>query len=623
MNKSIATLFILSILSLLFFVSVSAAEEPAQTDSVKYRFAPIVVTGQRYEMPLKDVAASISIISPSKIKGTHLNTVADAISYGVPGVYTTRKSHMGYGVSSLAAGNITIRGIGSNPNSQVLILIDGRPDFQGIFSHPINDAYLLSNVDHIEVLRGPASAVYGTNALGGVVNIITQKFPVSGFHTTADIGYGSYNTHTYVIQHSGRLDAFQYILGVGYNTTDGHRDNSELESQNYSVKLGYQFNHHFDLTFNSTVTPYTFHDPGPDGIDLRGYFDSGDITRYSMDMTLSNTYARTDGTIKIHGNFGKHDLSDGWTSEDETKGIIAFQNFHLPHETKTTVGFDMKRFGGESQLSGSPLGTYFNDEYAGYIHLQKVLLEKMIAALGVRFENNSHFGHEWIPKCGVVYHPLPKTALRTSLAKGFRTPTIKDLYLFPPANAHLKPERLWNYELGVNQSIGNSLTLDVCGFYYEGDQFIETVIVAPGQMQNQNVGSNSAKGFEMTINGKLLRNLSGDISCSYLESDNIIPYSPNKVNFHINYSMKKLHLSFYGEHISNLYTSYQLDQLPPTTTIEKVSDYTLVHMKLHYPLSRQLRLSLGVENLFEESYHILKGYPMPGRTLFSNVTYSL
>ena len=619
MNKILVFFMIISQVSIL---KISAKEKSIDPDTIRYRFAPVVVTGQRYEMPKKDVAASISIISPLEICQTNLVTVADAISYLTPGVFTTRRSTMGYGVSALAGGSITIRGIGGKPNTQVLMLIDGRPDFQGIFGHPINDAYFLDNVDHIEVLRGPASAVYGTNALGGVVNIITRELPTSGFETHVNIGYGSFNTQKYRIDHAGGLSRLQYFVGFGYQRSDGNRKNGDFKAQNYAVKIGYQINPNYKISFNGSVTPYQFHDPGPEGVSLSGYFDYGDITRSSMDLTLSNKFNNTDGTLKIHGNFGKHRLSDGWDSDDQTNGLIAFQNFNLPFEIKTTAGFDIKRYGGTARSNGIKMGTFFNDEYAGYLHLQKILLKKIILGSGVRYEHNSNFGVEWIPKFSLVYHPFIQTAVRATVAKGFRTPSIKDLFLYPPANQNLKPERLWNYELGINQSLAKILSLDVCGFYYKGDQLIETIMIVPGTMQNQNVGSNQAKGFEVALQVNPTIGLAANISYSYLDSDEIIPFSPNKFNFMVSYKLNRLDLSIYGEHIRNLYTSYQLDQMPPKTTLEKLSNYTLVHLKLNYQLIENLQLALGIENLFNESYQILKGYPMPGTTIFSNLVFS-
>jgi len=616
------------IMHIFFLLSLSTINSNAKnnevnSDSVRYKFAPVVVTGQRYEMPQKDVASSISIVNAKEIRHTNLTTTADAVSYLTPGVFTTRRSNVGYGVAALAGGSITVRGLGGKPNTQILVLVDGRPDFQGIFSHPLNDAYPLDNIDHIEVLRGPASAVYGTNAFGGVINIITKKLPTSGFNTNVKVSFGSYNTQNYLLQHAGNLGKFQYFISGALNKSDGHRENSNFNGQNYAVKLGYQINSNFKLTFNSSVSPYEFNDPGPLGIDLNGYFDHGEITRSSLDLTLNNEFNVTDGTIKLHGNFGRHNLSDGWKSDDQTNGLLAFQNFKLPYEIQTTVGFDIKRYGGTAESNGNKFGTFFNDELAAYLHVQKIFVKKLVVATGIRLEDNSHFGQEWIPKFGVVYHPFSKTAIRSTVAKGFRTPSIKDLYLFPPANKDLKPEQLWNYEFGFNQYIGQNFSIDVCGYYYKGDQLIQTMMIAPGQPQNLNVGKNEAKGFELSLQAEPMKNLSANLSYSYLDSKEDIPFAPNKFNFFINYQINKFNITFYGEYITNLFASYQLNQMPPKTTIEKMTNYTLTHFKLDYNIMKNINISLGIENLFDEFYEILKGYPMPGRTLMSIVYFTL
>jgi outer membrane cobalamin receptor len=607
----------------LMSTTISKAEnKKINPDSVRYKFAPVVVTGQRYEMPQKDVAASISVVKAKEIRSTNLTTTADAVSYLTPGVFTTRRSTVGYGVAALAGGSISIRGLGGKPNTQILVLIDGRPDFQGIFGHPLNDAYPLDNVEHIEVLRGPASAVYGTNAFGGVINIITKKLPHTGFFTNVKIGYGSFNTQNYLLQHSGSFGKFQYFLSGTLNKSDGHRDRGKFRGHNYMVKLGYQINPNFKLILNSCITPYEFNDPGPLGVDLVGYFDFGEITRSSMDLTLNNDFETTSGTIKLHGNFGRHDLSDGWKSDDQTNGLLAFQNFQLPFEVITTIGFDVKRYGGTAKSNDTKLGTFFNDELAAYFHIQKVFKKKLVVATGIRLDDNSHYGQEWIPKFGIVYHPFSKTAIRSTVAKGFRTPTVKDLYLFPPANHDLKPERLWNFELGYNQYFGQYFSIDVCGYFYEGDQLIQTAMVSTGQPQNLNVGENQAKGFELSLQADPMKTLSINLSYSYLDSKESIPFAPNKFNFFINYQMGSLDLTLYGEYITNLYASYQLNQMPPKTTVEKMTNYTLAHFKLNYKIMENINFSLGIENLFDESYQILKGYPMPGSTFISSVNYT-
>ena len=100
---------------------------------------------------------------------------------------------MGYGVSGGAAGGISLRGL-SGGSARLMVLIDGHPQYAGIFGHPISDAYQSLLADRVEVLRGPASVLYGSNAMGGVINIVTRKMHEDGVRTDLHAGYGSYNT---------------------------------------------------------------------------------------------------------------------------------------------------------------------------------------------------------------------------------------------------------------------------------------------------------------------------------------------------------------------------------------------------------------------------------------------
>lgn len=157
----------------------------------------VVVTGSKIETLKKKVPFTVSQINRQEIENTGQINILPTLNTYVPGVFVTERNILGFGVATGGSGGISIRGVGGAPNTGVLVLIDGHPQFQGLFSHPLADAYVASDVEKVEVIRGPGSVLYGTNAMGGVINIITRKNSKDGFNGSLGGSYGSYNTQKY------------------------------------------------------------------------------------------------------------------------------------------------------------------------------------------------------------------------------------------------------------------------------------------------------------------------------------------------------------------------------------------------------------------------------------------
>jgi len=154
----------------------------------------VVVTGTRNETDIRHLPMTISVVNRKALEQRFQPSVLPALTEQVPGLFATSRGIMGYGVSTGAAGGMNLRGIGGSPTAGLLVLIDGHPQYMGLMGHPIADAYQTMLTDRVEVLRGPASVLYGSNAMGGVINIVTRKMQEDGVKTHAQIGYGSYNT---------------------------------------------------------------------------------------------------------------------------------------------------------------------------------------------------------------------------------------------------------------------------------------------------------------------------------------------------------------------------------------------------------------------------------------------
>ena len=184
---------------IVLFLSIGIAKAQSNAkDSIG--LDEVVVTGSKVEISRKLVPLSVSQISKQDIESTGQMNILPALNSFVPGIFVTERNILGFGVSQTGAGSITMRGVSSSPNTDVLVLIDGHPQYQGIFGHPLADAYVASDVEKVEIIRGPASILYGSNAMAGVINIITKKQLDEGLKVNLGASYGSYNTQSILEQ---------------------------------------------------------------------------------------------------------------------------------------------------------------------------------------------------------------------------------------------------------------------------------------------------------------------------------------------------------------------------------------------------------------------------------------
>ena len=185
--------FILFACFVVFSTGYADENNPPQVnDSI--RLEEVIVTGTLPKVNLRNVPMSISIVTERQIQTRLEPSLLPLLTEEVPGLYITQRGVMGYGVAAGAAGGMSIRGIGGSPTSGVLVLIDGHPQYMGLMGHPLADSYQSLMTERVEVVRGPASVLYGSNAMGGVINIITKKQKQNGLHNSAQLMYGTYNT---------------------------------------------------------------------------------------------------------------------------------------------------------------------------------------------------------------------------------------------------------------------------------------------------------------------------------------------------------------------------------------------------------------------------------------------
>jgi len=554
----------------------------------------------------------------------------------VPGLFVTSRGVMGYGVSGGAAGGISLRGL-SGGNARLMVLIDGHPQYAGIFGHPIADAYQTLLADRVEVLRGPASVLYGSNAMGGVINIVTRRMHEDGVRTNLHAGYGSYGTLETELTNRIRKGRFSSVISGSYNRTDGHRADMSFEQYGGYAKLGYELTDNWNVRGDVNVTHFNASYPGPVSAPLL----DGDqrITRGMTSFALENDYGKTSGALSFFYNWGNHWINDGYTpsageepqddrfnSTDNMMGLSLYQSTRFFKGNRITFGLDWFRYGGHAwneYVSGENAGTSSDivdkheDEVAGYMDFRQDFGRWLTLNAGLRIDHHSRVGTEWVPQAGLAFHLPHAIELKASASKGFRYPILREMYMFPPQNPDLQPESMWNYELAFSQRLlEGRLQYGINLFYIDGKNLIQTLPNPNGSGRlNQNSGEIDNAGVELQAAYRINKDWSVDANYSFLHMDNPVIAAPeHKLYAGVNLSKGRWNVSSGLQYIAGLYTS-----VGETETTE---DFVLWNLRASFRAAKWLDIWARGENLLAQRYEINAGYPMPRATVMAGMNLS-
>ncbi len=601
-----------------------------------YEIGEVVVTGTRNETDVRHLSQTVSVVNRNKISQALQPSLLPVLTEQIPGLFVTSRGVMGYGVSGGAAGSISLRGL-SGGTARLMVMIDGHPQYAGIFGHPIADAYQSFLAERVEVLRGPASVLYGSNAMGGVVNIVTRKMQEDGVKTNLRAGYGSYNTLETELTNRIRKGRFSSIVSGSYNRTDGHRADMGFEQYGGYAKLGYEMTDNWNLRGDVNVTHFNASYPGP--VDAPLLDGDQRITRGMTSFAVENRYEKTSGAVSFFYNWGNHWINDGYTpsagegpqddrfnSRDNMMGVSLYQSTQFFKGNRITLGFDWFRYGGHAwseYVSGENIGTTselvdkHEDELAGYIDFRQDIGSWLTFNAGLRADHHSRVGLEWVPQAGLAFHLPHAIELKASASKGFRYPILREMYMFPPQNPDLQPESMWNYELAFSQRLMEGrLTYGVNLFYIDGKNLIQTLPNPNGSgMLNQNSGEIENTGVEIQAAYRINRQWSVDGNYSFLHMENPVIAAPeHKLYAGANFSHRRWNVSTGIQYVEGLYTSVGEN--------ENKENFVLWNLRASFRACKWLDIWARGENLLAQKYEINAGYPMPGATVMAGFNLS-
>ena len=614
---------------LLFAALCGCCYDVAAEVSDSLSLGEVVVTGTRNATDVRHLPFTVSVIDRNTLTLEHQTSVLPTLMQQVPGLFVTSRGMMGYGVSGGAAGGLNLRGI-SGGAGQLLVLIDGHPQYSGVYGHPIADSYQTLMAERVEVLRGPASMLYGSNAMGGVLNIVTRQMKENGVRTNINLGAGSWGTIQAEASNQVRSGRFSSTVAAQYERTDNHRPRMGFEQYGGMVKLGYDLSKHWSGYVDGNVTHFNASYPG----SITSPLYDGDqwITRGTAELAIENHYDNTSGGLSVYTNWGRHKIDDGTTdptkptqryfrSKDALTGVSLYQSLRLWESARLTLGVDYQHIYGNAYYTSKETGEVMEtqnkqsgkshrNEIAGYVDYRHDITEWLTVDAGVRVDHHSVTGTEWIPQGGIVVRPITTGEIKAMVSKGFRNPTMREMYLYPPSNEELKPERLMNYELSWNQRL-QAVTYGVNLYYIKGDNMIQTV-----NRKNVNTGEVENYGAEAEAAWIVNKHWRLSTNHSFLHMEHKIIAAPTyKGYLGAQWQQCKWTVVAGLQYIGGLYTAVGDN--------ETKENFLLLNATVNYALTKNVGLWARGENLLAQKYEINLGYPMPRATFMAGVNVKL
>lgn len=586
--------------------------------------------GERY-MP-----QTIDVLGSASLSMNHDLSVLPRLMQEVPGLMLTSRGMLGYGISDGGSGNISIRGLSSGA-SRVLVLIDGHPGYSGVYGHAFADSYQNLLAERVEVSSGPSSLLYGSNAMGGTVNIVTKKKLSNGNDFDLVLGSGSYGTFTAEASDQYRRGKFWTNVAGQYARTDNHRPHMAYQQYGGTFSAGYDFSSHWKADGNFNLTHFISRYPG--SVQEPVYHAAQWISRGSGAATLSNLYKKTRGNLSVYTDFGRHKIDDGTSSPhtrtdryfrsiDNITGLGAWQEINWVKGGYITLGFDFQHIYGHayytSKESGETLpvqyknaGASHRNDVAGYLDLRQSLLSWLDVFGGVRFDTYTMCGlgkshSEWIPQGGLQIRPWNAGTLKLMAGKGFRNPNMRELFLYPSSSQELKPERIWNYEASwKGGAFAGRLSYGLALYYLKGDNMIQTI-----NRQNVNTGVIENSGVELKAAYRVNDKFELTTNHGFLNMAHHVVAAPE----YKGYAGARFHS---GKWSVNAGLTYVDGLYKSIGAAEAQETFCLLDAGLNYALCDNLTLWLIANNLLAQKYEINLGYPMPRATFMAGLKLSL
>ncbi len=592
------------------FLVLSSLEAEEKTITLQ----EIVVTATKIETPIEDIPQDITVITKKEIENGSYTNISEILR-NVTGLTFFEYGNKG------SSSSVSLR---SSTSAQVLILIDGkRLNKPGDGQVDINALSIpIDNIERIEILRGASSALYGADAMGGVINIITQ-IPETP-ETVISASYGRFVTKDLNFNTSQRIKNAGFYLSLSKNSSGGFRDNSEYDSESASVKITYDISKDirtdisFDYNFRDAGSPGSLLWPTPKANEKDKNFLAGLNIKYKD--TIMKLYSHN-STI----DYMNPGLEDN-THKNHVLGFDLQHSFSLGSMNLLTGGIEILEEDIDSTNNineNDSIGRHSRTRKGIFLQNETSLKKYLILTLGLRYDSISS-EDRFSPKASLLIKLPYQTNLSFSAGQGFRVPEMNALYWpdtgWAEGNPDLKPEKSTEFEVNIQKFFGKIANIKVVGFLKQSKDLIQWQETSPFKWSPVNIAKTRVTGFETESD---LHFDYLDIRLSYTFMDPQDRTSDKKIRFSTRHQIKgnvSFH-AFKGNTIAlegSYIHRYKVEKGDPGC-------YFLLDGKIAQKLNIwkiPAEIFIMGKNIFDRNFETLKDYPMPPVQFSAGMSFS-
>lgn len=590
-----------------------------------------VVTAARTETKLVDTPANISVVTAEQIESRHYTDVSEVLK-DVPGANVLDK---GNGTNEKA--------IILNGDDRVLVMVDGRRvgydmgTMNGRSSYDLNQMPDVNMIERIEILKGAGGALYGSDAVGGVVNVITKKADKN--YGKVSIAYGSNGAediaamYSFKVQKTGVTVAASKYKQDYYKYRDYKTDTTkrwmapvDFEDEKVSLKIEQELNQDSNLTIGYDYSKF-------EGIQNM-YANSNGI--YPMDKRTDNLYMKYDwtlndkdkGYLQIYHN--EWDYYYSGQLEEKTNGIDLQQDVTISDTNKMVIGASWRKSEASSSYEDWMNGNVVTPNYDEEVNSKAIFINDTwefaptwTLNAGVRYDDHSKVGDETTFSAGLNKKINENSHAYINWGQVFKAPTLDDLYYYWPdswtiGNPNLNAETGETWTIGYNSKVNDKTDIAINYFQSDLDDAIDWIYdVNYTSTYATNVDKQKKKGMELSLNHKLNDNLDLTASYTYVQVKNNMNgqgeikdfnYMPNTYRLGLRYHDAKLDANIWlraasgGSTESNAYYGFGGTLYPSGKISYLDSRYLTLDLALTYKATKNLKVFAKGYNLFNEAY---------------------